>query len=158
SFGGTEGGLLPLALAVEELSAAGLGGTNLAVLTAVGTILIARHGSARVREEHLPAVASGSRRYCLAVTQEQARFHIRRSSTSARRDGDGYRLTGRKRYISGADIADFMLVLARTMSPEECQSRGLPKTAGLSLLLVDARAKGISRRPLAAHGDGGLTP
>jgi alkylation response protein AidB-like acyl-CoA dehydrogenase len=51
-----------------------------------------------------------------------------------------------------------MMVLARTLSPEECQARGLPKVAGLSLLLVDARAKGIVRRPLAAHGDGGLTP
>ncbi len=69
SSGGTEGGLLPLALALEELSAAGLGGLNLAVLTAVGTVLIARHGSARLREEQLPAVAAGTRRYCLAVTE-----------------------------------------------------------------------------------------
>jgi alkylation response protein AidB-like acyl-CoA dehydrogenase len=157
SFGGTERGLLPLALVVEELSAAGLG-ANLAVLTAVVTILIARHGSARLREEHLPAVASGSRRYCLAVTEPEAGFNILRATTFARRDGNCYRLTGRKRYISGADIADFMLVLARTLSAEECQSRNLPKSAGLSLLLVDTRAKGITRRPIAAHGDGGLTP
>ncbi len=157
SFGGTEAGLLPLALVVEEMAGAGLN-ANLAVLTAVGTILIARHGTARLREEHLPAVAAGTRRYCLAVTEAEAGFNILRSSTSARRDGDGYRLNGKKRYISGADIADFLMVLARTLTPEECQSRGLPKTAGLSLLLVDARAKGITRRPLAAHGDGGLTP
>lgn len=157
SFGGSEGGLVPLALALEEMAAAGFG-ANLAVLTAVVTILIARHGSSDLREKHLPAVASGSRRFCLAVTEEEAGFNILRASTFARRDGDCYRLTGKKRYISGADVADFMLVLARTLSPEECQSRGLPKAAGLSLLLVDAGAKGIVRRPLAAHGDGGLTP
>jgi alkylation response protein AidB-like acyl-CoA dehydrogenase len=156
-FGGTEGGLLPLALALEELSGAGLGGGNLAVLTAVGTVLIALHGSARVREEHLPAVAAGTRRYCLAVTEADAGFNVLRASTAARRDGECYRLTGTKRYTSGADLADFLLVLARTLSAEECQARGLPKTAGLSLLLVDARAKEIVRRPLAAHGDGGLT-
>jgi alkylation response protein AidB-like acyl-CoA dehydrogenase len=157
SFGGTQGGLTALALVLEEMSSAGLG-ANLGVLTAVGTILIARHGSARVREEHLPAVAAGSRRYCLAITEEEAGFNILRASTFARRDGDGYRLAGKKRYISGADIADFMLVLARTLSAADCQARGLPKTAGLSVFVVDARAKGITKRPLAAHGDGGLTP
>jgi alkylation response protein AidB-like acyl-CoA dehydrogenase len=157
SFGGTETGLLPLTLVLEEMGSAGVQ-ANLGVLAAVSTILIARHGSARVKEEHLPAIAAGARRFCLAVTEAEAGFNILRSSTSARRDGDHYRLNGRKRYISGADIADFMLVLARTLSVEECQKRELPKTAGLSLLLVDARGKGISRRPIAAHGDGGLTP
>jgi acyl-CoA dehydrogenase len=157
SFGGTEAGLLPLALVLEEMGRAGLQ-ANLGVLAAVSTILIARHGTARVREEHLPAIAAGSRRFCLAITEAEAGFNILRSTTSARRDGDCYRLTGKKRYISGADIADFMLVLARTLPVEECQTRGLPKTAGLSLLLVDARSKEIARRPIAAHGDGGLTP
>jgi alkylation response protein AidB-like acyl-CoA dehydrogenase len=157
SFGGTEAGLLPLALVLEEMCATGLP-VNLAVLTAVGTVLIARHGSTRLREVHLPAVTAGSRRFCLAVTEEEAGFNILRASTFARRDGDCYRLTGRKRYISGADVADFLLVLARTLTVEECQSRRLPKTAGLSLLVVDARAQGIARRPIAAHGDGGLTP
>jgi len=157
SSGGTERGLFPLALVVEELSGASLS-PNLAVLTAVATILIARHGSAPLRDQHLPAVVRGSRRYCLAITEEEAGFNILRASTAARRDGNHYRLTGRKRYISGADVAEFMLVLARTLSVEECQSRGLPKTVGLSLFVVDARADGITRRPIAAHGDGGLTP
>jgi len=157
SFGGTQGGLVPVALALEEMSGAGLN-ANLAVLTAVVTILISRHGSARVRDEHLPAVAAGARRYCLAITEEEAGFNVLRASTFARRHGDSFRLSGKKRYISGADLADFLLVLARTMSPAESQSQGLPKTAGISLLLVDSRAKGIVRRPLAAHGDGGLTP
>jgi alkylation response protein AidB-like acyl-CoA dehydrogenase len=157
SFGGTGAGLLPVTLVFEEVSAAGLP-TNVGVLAAVATILIGRHGSPRVRQEHLPAIAAGSRRFALAVTEEEAGFNILRASTSARRDGDHYRLTGKKRYISGADIADFLLVLARTLSVEECQTRGLPKSAGLSVLLVDARSKGIVRHPIAAHGDGGLTP
>jgi alkylation response protein AidB-like acyl-CoA dehydrogenase len=73
SFGGSEGGLLPLTLVLEELTGAGLG-ANLAVLTAVVTILIARHGSTRLREGHLPAVASGSRRYCLPVSRGGSRL------------------------------------------------------------------------------------
>jgi alkylation response protein AidB-like acyl-CoA dehydrogenase len=155
--GGTESGILPLTLALEAMSTAGLS-ANLAVLTAVGTILVARHGSARLREKHLPAVAAGTRRFCLAVTEEEAGFNMLRTATAARRDGDSYRLTGKKRYTSGADVADCMLVLARTLSFEECKSKGLPKLAGLSLLVVDPNARGITRRPLAAHGDGGLTP
>ena len=99
SSGGTERGLLPLALVVEELSSASLS-PNLAVLTAVATILIARHGSAPLRDQHLPEVARGSRRYCLAITEEEAGFNILRATTAAHRDGNHYRLTGRKRYIS----------------------------------------------------------
>jgi len=157
SQGGTERGLLPLMLLIEEMGAANLS-PNLAVLSAVSTILIDRHGTPRLREQHLPTIAQGVRRYCLAITEEDAGFNILRATTSARREGDQYRITGRKRYISGADIADFMLVLARTLTPAELQSRGLPKTVGLSLFVVDPKAQGINRRPLAAHGDGGLTP
>jgi len=146
-----------LALIVEELSGASLS-PQLAILTTVATILIARQGSATLRERHLPAIARGSRRYCLAITEEEAGFNILRASTTAIREGNSYRLTGRKRYISGADVAEFMLVLARTLSVEECRSRGLPKTAGLSLFVVDTNATGIARHPIKAHGDGGLTP
>ncbi len=153
--GGSGGGLLGLALALEELAATGLP-NMLAVLTAVDALGIARHGTAALKGAVLPRVADGSCRMCLAVTESEAGFNTFNTRTAARRAGDGYRLDGTKVYISGADVADHLLVLARTLSAADAAARGLPKTAGLSWFLVDARSPGIELRPLPSRGEGAM--
>src|SRR4029450_9339561 len=63
----------------------------------------------------------------------------------ATRDGDGWRLSGRKDYISGVDEADAVLVVSRT-GVEEGSGRGR-----LSLLIVDTDAPGLERTPIELH-------
>jgi alkylation response protein AidB-like acyl-CoA dehydrogenase len=155
--GGSGAGLFPIVFALEELATLG-GGNNLAVLTTVATMAIAGGGSEALRERFLPRLARGELRFCLAITEPEAGFNILRARTFARRSGDHYIIDGSKIYISGADVADYMLLLARTKSIDDCTAEGLPKTYGVSVFLVDARAAGISRRPIRAHGDGGLVP
>lgn len=153
--GGSGAGLLALALGLEELGAVGLP-SMLPILTAAGSMAVARHGSEALQRRLLPGVATGERRFCLVLTEPEAGFNVFRIRTRAERQGDGYRLTGGKIYTSGADLADYALVLARSTSYEECVERGLPKTAGLSWLLVDTRSQGLRKTRLPTRGEGTL--
>ncbi len=99
----------------------------------------------------LPAVRSGERLAAFAVTEPEAGSDLGGARTRASKDGGLYRLSGVKTYISNAGIAGFYTVLARTGEPEG--------TSGLSMLLVDAEAPGISVKalePMAPHPLGEL--
>ncbi len=156
-YGGSESGIFPLIFALEQLASHG-GGNNQIVLTTAATMALALGGEGPLQENLLPQLAAGKLKFCLAVTEPEAGFNILRARTSAVRQDNHYRVNGSKIYISGADKADYMLLLARTKSIEQCSAEGLPKTFGVSLLVVDARDPAIQRRPVRAHGDGGLVP
>jgi acyl-CoA dehydrogenase len=65
-------------------------------------------------------------------------------SSLATQAGDGYRLTGRKVFISGAADADRMLAIARAQKASEVERR----TEGISLFVVDTDAPGVELQPL----------
>lgn len=153
AHGGTALGVLGMSIALEELAAVDVANT-LPILTGLATLCVAQHGSAELKERILPAVAKGGCRMCFAATEPAAGFNVFRTTTAARRDGDEYRIDGEKIYISGADVADYMLVVTRTTSLEECAERGVGKTFGLSLFLVDARSAGLSKQRLDTRGEG----
>ncbi|HEY5907248.1 MAG TPA: acyl-CoA dehydrogenase family protein [Vicinamibacteria bacterium] len=94
----------------------------------------------------LPAVRSGAVLAAFAVTEPDAGSDLGGVRTRAVRDGELYRLTGLKTYISNAGIAGLYTVLART--------EGSEGTKGLSMFLVDAQAPGLKVKllePMAAH-------
>ena len=66
----------------------------------------------------------------------------------AKRDGDRYVMNGQKIFITGVEVADYMLVVARTTTREEIDAKRLPKSFGLSLFLVDPKTKGITKTPI----------
>jgi alkylation response protein AidB-like acyl-CoA dehydrogenase len=101
-------------------------------------------------------VAAGTVRLALAITEAAAGFNTFNIRTQARRHGDGYRISGTKIYISGADVADWLLVLARTSTPEECAARGLSRTAGLAFFVVPAKAPGLRLRQVPTTAEGTL--
>src|SRR6185295_9364419 len=152
---GPAGGLLGLCLALEELGAAGLP-TMQPILTAAAAIAVARHGEEDLKHGLLPGVTTGTCRFCLAITAAEAGFNTFRTKTRAERLGRFYRLTGSKIYTTGADVAEAMLVLARSIPYEECVERGLPKTAGLIWLVVDPAAPGVAKREMPTRGEGVL--
>ncbi|MEX0676244.1 MAG: acyl-CoA dehydrogenase family protein [Pirellulales bacterium] len=156
-LGGSDEGLLPMCFAQEELAALG-GGNNLTVLTTVATLAIATGGLEKTAQRFLPQIASGRAKFCLAVTEPEAGFNTLAIKTFARRGENSYTIDGSKIYISGADVADWMLLLARTKSLDDCAKEKLPKSHGLSAFVVDPRAPGIEKRPIRAQGDGGLVP
>jgi alkylation response protein AidB-like acyl-CoA dehydrogenase len=77
-----------------------------------------------------------------AITEPDAGSNSHNLSTTARRDGDVYRINGTKTFISGVDEADRMLVVTRT-AIDESTGRGR-----LSLFVVDTEAPGITRQPI----------
>ena len=134
-YGGGGQGMLELAVACETLAASGgTAGTFLYILTpGFGAMTLARHGTEEQKRALLPGVAAGETQFCLALTEPDAGSNAIEITTSARRDGDDFLITGRKIWISGVDNAQWMIAVTRTTPAVEAT----PRTAGFTLLLVD---------------------
>lgn len=96
-------------------------------------------GTPEQREALIPAVAGGELLLAFAHSEAQARYDLADVATTARRNGDGWVLDGRKRYVIHGDCADKLVVSARV-------SGGRRDAEGIALFLVDAKAAGVSRR------------
>ena len=150
-YGGSGLGTLELAIAIEEVAASGAGVAAgfLFILNSVfGAVTIVKHGSQEQKRRYLPGLANGTLEFCMALTEPDAGTNTPRITTTARRDGDGWLVDGQKVFISGADRAGGMLLIARTAAPEGDGSR----TRGLSLFLLDPRSPGIDIRPIEKLG------
>jgi alkylation response protein AidB-like acyl-CoA dehydrogenase len=138
SHGGGGMGLTGLSVVCEELSAAGCPLLLLVVSPAIAGTVIARYGTPDQQDRFLPGIASGRLKFSFAITEPDAGSNSHRLATVATRDGDGYRLSGTKQFISGVDEADQILVVARTGT--DASGR-----ASLSLLVVPPDAPGLER-------------
>ncbi|HWE13097.1 MAG TPA: acyl-CoA dehydrogenase family protein [Solirubrobacteraceae bacterium] len=101
-----------------------------------------RHCTPEQRERYLIPAINGDRRDCFAVTEEKAGSDPSLIETSAQRDGDGWRLTGEKWFVTVGDVADFLIVQA--LAGDE---------RAPTLFLVDKDLPGVSvkRTPAYMH-------
>ncbi|GHC60401.1 acyl-CoA dehydrogenase family protein [Streptomyces flavofungini] len=113
-YGGGGGGIAELSIVLEELGAAGSPLLMMVVSPAICGTVIARFGTEAQRRTWLPGLADGTRTMAFGITEPDAGSNSHRITTTARRDGDDWVLTGRKVFISGVDIADATLVVGRT--------------------------------------------
>src|SRR5436309_1115379 len=120
-YGGNGAGLLALTIGFEEVCANGFS-PGLLLVTAMDSACILKNGSDQIKQRFLPGIADGSLKLCFAITEPDAGTNTFRITTHARRDGDNYVLNGQKMFISGADIADYMLVVARTTTLDELEA------------------------------------
>lgn len=142
AFGGGGLGIAELALVCEELATAGCPLLLLVVSPAICGTLIARYGTDEQQARWLPGLAAGTTRICFALTEPDAGSNSHQITTTARRDGDRWVLSGQKVYISGVDEADAMLVVSRT-GTDERTGRGQ-----LSLFVVDTKTPGLTATPI----------
>ena len=141
---------LPLSAAVailEEIHRAGCNGAAAhAQMYTMGTLL--RHGSEAQKARWLPEIAAGTLRLqAFGVTEPGSGTDTLSLATTARRDGDTYRISGQKIWTSRAEHSDLMILLARTTPREQVAKKG----EGLSVFLVDmreARKQGMTIRPI----------
>ena len=138
-YGGSDFGYLSLGLVLEEtgrtLTASPLVATALAAASA-----IVLGGSPGQKQAWLPKIAAGEAVATLAV--DEAPHHApEKVALAARRDGDGYRLSGVKTFVLEGMAADLFVVSARTAGKSG-------DVDGITLFLVDADAPGLSRRAL----------
>lgn len=113
-FGGAGAGMYELALVEEELAAAGCSQLMLVVSPAICGTIIARFGTDEQKQRWLPGIADGSTIMAFGITEPDAGSNSHRITTTARRDGGDWVLSGRKIYISGVDRAAAVLVVGRT--------------------------------------------
>lgn len=149
--GGSGLGMLELALIVETLASTGGGSTvgQLFMINPIfGGVSISRFGNERMRRELLPKIISGEINCCMALTEPDAGTNTLELKTFAREDGDGWRLSGRKVWITGVDSAQKMLVIARTKKLTDSKSR----TDGLSMFMIDVQREGLSHTPIEKVG------
>jgi acyl-CoA dehydrogenase len=120
------------------------------VMQGLGSYAIARAGSAAQKRRELPPAARGERVAAFALTEPGAGSDLAQVAARAERRGKGWRLSGRKTFISNAGIADFYTLLARTSgSPGERE--------GLTLFCVPAAAVRVERfEVMAPHPIGEL--
>jgi acyl-CoA dehydrogenase len=94
-------------------------------------------GTPEQRERYLLPCVRGERIDCLAMTEPEAGSDVRAIRTRAVRDGDGWRINGTKHFISHADEADFVILLARTGTDDVGR-------ATMSIFLVDLDTPGVA--------------
>ena len=105
---------------------------------------IMRHGTAEQQRQHLPPIAAGEVIWCQGFSEPDAGSDLASLQTAARRDGDGWRISGQKIWTSYATMAQWCFLLART-------SRGEKKQQGITVFLVPMDAPGIEVRPDPVH-------
>jgi acyl-CoA dehydrogenase len=149
-YGGAGLGMLDMQLLIEALCEHGTPLLFLVVSSVMGTLAIAKHGSEEQKRRFLPRLANGEIKVCFALTEPDAGSNAFRIATRAVRDGGGYRIDGRKTFISGADVADVILLVARTTAFDDVED----KRKGLSLFAVPADAPGLEKRRIDVAIDG----
>jgi alkylation response protein AidB-like acyl-CoA dehydrogenase len=113
-YGGGGAGMYELGVVGEELNAAGCGLLMLVVSPAINGTIIGRFGTTEQKQRWLPGIASGETVMAFGITEPDAGSNSHNITTTARRDGSDWLLTGRKYYVSGVDHADAILIVART--------------------------------------------
>ncbi len=125
----------------EELAAAQAPLTDVIGTDFVGPVLCA-FGSPEQKRRFLPRIRNGEETWCQGFSEPDAGSDVMSLRTSAVRERDHYIINGRKLWTTNAHTADMMFALLRIETP------GVRKQQGLSFLLLDMRAPGITVRPV----------
>jgi acyl-CoA dehydrogenase len=130
-FGGSGLGVSEAAIMMHAITAsgAGLSGASAVHMNIFGLNPVVVYGAEEQKRRMLPPIVAGTEKACFAVTEPDAGLETAKIKTTAKRHGDTYVVSGAKIWISTAQVADRMLVLARTAPLGE----GRRPTDGLSL-------------------------
>ncbi|WP_313676292.1 acyl-CoA dehydrogenase [Mycolicibacterium sp.] len=136
-YGGGGAGMYELALVMEELSAGGCPLLMMVVSPAINGTIIAKFGTDEQKKRWVPGIADGSITMAFAITEPDAGSNSHRITTTARRDGSDWILSGQKVWISGLDQAQSVLMVSRT---EDAKTGNLRP----ALFVVPTDAPGLS--------------
>lgn len=128
-FGGAGGDFRHDLVLVDAVLRHGMEGFGLSIHNVVVTPYVQLHGTEAQKQRWLPKLCSGERVCAVAMSEPGAGSDLQAIRTTARRDGDGYRINGSKTFISNGQVGDFIIVAAKT-DPDE-------GARGLSLFVVE---------------------
>ncbi|MBK8132224.1 MAG: acyl-CoA/acyl-ACP dehydrogenase [Gammaproteobacteria bacterium] len=136
AYGGSGLGMVALVLLQERLAERGVAPLFFVVNQGIAVPSISRHGTEAQKQRWLPAIASGEKRCCFAITEPNAGTNTFKIQTVAKEEGDHFILNGNKLFISGINDAHQVLVVAKTSTGEG--------RAELTLFVVDTDSAGLS--------------
>jgi alkylation response protein AidB-like acyl-CoA dehydrogenase len=139
-YGGSGGGMLDLALVMEEMGRGLLPGPFFSTVAACALPILA-FGRAEQKEKYLPPIAAGETLWALALTEEGGSSRASDIRMSAKAEGDVYLLDGIKLFVSFGQAADSLIVIART-------SQGANPREGITVFVVEAGSQGIKKNLL----------
>ncbi|MBV9321441.1 MAG: acyl-CoA/acyl-ACP dehydrogenase [Mycobacterium sp.] len=140
-YGGGGAGMYELSLVMEEMATAGCGLLMMVVSPAINGTIISKFGTDEQKQRWLPGIADGSITMAFAITEPDAGSNSHKITTTARRDGSDWIVSGQKVYISGVDQAQAVLVVGRT---EETKTGKLRP----ALFVVPTDATGFTYNPI----------
>jgi len=143
-YGGLGLGKEAMCVVSEELSRGYIGVGSLGTRSEIAEELILNAGTDAQKQEWLPKIASGEVLPTAVFTEPNTGSDLASLTTRAIRDGDVYRITGQKTWITHAARADLMTVLART-DPKEKGYRGLS-------MFLSPKPRGTDGNPFPAEG------
>jgi acyl-CoA dehydrogenase len=149
AYGGSGLGVTEAALMMQTIaeSGAGLSGASALHMNIFGLNPVVMFGSDEQKKRMLPPLIAGDDKACFAVTEPDAGLDTLNLKTKAVRNDDRYMLSGQKIWISTAQVASKMLILART-TPVDNKRR----TEGLSLFYTALDRKYVDVREIAKMG------
>ena len=137
-WGGSGGDLAAEIVFVEEVARCGAGGIPMAlsVQTDMATPALAEFGTDDQRERWLRPAIAGEKIGAIAITEPDAGSDVAAISTRGVREGDVWRINGRKMFITNGTRADFLTLVVRTGDE--------PGARGISLFIVETSLPGVS--------------
>src|SRR5258708_27400528 len=144
AYGGSGLGILDAAIMMRTISesGAGMSGASAVHMNVFGLNPVVVFGTPEQCARMLPPIVSGKERSCFAVTEPNTGLNTTQLKTRAVRSGDKYVVNGQKLGVSTAQVAEKILLLARTTPLEEVKN----PTHGLSLFYTD-----FDRKRIAVH-------
>ena len=149
-FGGSGLGVSEAAVMMHTITAsgAGLSGASAVHMNIFGLNPVVVYGTEEQKRRMLPPIVAGAEKACFAVTEPDAGLETAKIKTTAKRHGDTYVVSGAKIWISTAQVADRMLILARTAPLGE----GRRPTDGLSLFYTALDRRFVEIREIEKMG------
>ena len=134
-YGGVGGGMMDLALVMEEMGRGLLPGPFFSTIAACSFPILA-FGTAEQKAKYLPPIANGEGLWSLALTEEAGTNDASGIRLPAKAEKDVYILDGIKLFVPYAHLADSFLVVART-------GQGPNPREGITVFIVDTGSQGI---------------
>ena len=150
AYGGAGLGVTETAIMAHAIarSGAGMSGASAVHLNLFGPNPIVVFGTEEQKARLLPPLIKGQDRACFGVTEPDAGLNTTRLATRAVRDGDHYRINGRKLWTTTAQTANKILIIARTQDLADCKK----PTDGLTLFFTDLNRDSIEVRLIDKMG------
>src|SRR5262249_33027014 len=150
AYGGSGLGITEAALMMQTIaeSGAGFAGASALHMNIFGLNPVVVFGTEAQKRRMLPPLIAGTDKACFAVTEPDAGLDTLNLKTKAVRDGHRYLVSGQKIWITTAQVANKVLLLARTTPADQVKRR----TEGLTLFYTDLDRTHVDVREIEKMG------